>query len=182
MGRRQDNRCKHRKSQKFDDCFADYSEIGMQIAASNLPNSQNSRMADPTTTSIPSPTTDKAQLYIPSSTEKKRAIIMYLLIGIIWAMGKVATQSDYERFHFKQAIWRWMVFLLVLIASVIFLFIPFIKYIPLFVILGMIIILAICIKQANDGKFGREKKNSLSLFAGIGEWMLGLFEIKEKKE
>lgn len=75
-----------------------------------------------------------------------------------------------------------MVFLLVLIASVIFLFIPFIKYIPLFVILGMIIILAICIKQANDGKFGREKKNSLSLFAGIGEWMLGLFEIKEKKE
>lgn len=125
---------------------------------------------------------NQTEVYLPSSAEKKKAIIMYLLIGIIWAIGKVQTQSDYERFHLKQAIGRWMVFLLVLIASVIFMFIPYIKYVPLFVILIMIIILVICVKQANDGKFGRTKKNSLSLFAGIGEWMLGLFEIKENKD
>jgi hypothetical protein len=48
----------------------------------------------------------------------------------------------------------------------------------------MIVILAIYLKQANEGKYGRDPKKSLSLFAGIGEWMLGLFEVKEevKKE
>ncbi|MEI8092137.1 MAG: hypothetical protein WCG98_08320 [bacterium] len=45
----------------------------------------------------------------------------------------------------------------------------------------MIVILGICMKQASDGKYGRKVKNSLSLFAGIGEWMLGLFEVKEEK-
>lgn len=138
-------------------------------------------MAEPTVASMPPETADQKQVYLPSSTEKKRAIIMYLLIGIIWAIGKVSSQSDYERFHLKQAIWRWITFMLILILSVIFLFIPLIKYIPLFIILVMIVILGICIKQANDGKFGRDKKSSLSIFAGIGEWMLGLFEIKETK-
>jgi hypothetical protein len=45
----------------------------------------------------------------------------------------------------------------------------------------MIVILGLCIKQASDGKYGRKKENSLSIFAGIGEWILGIFEIKPTK-
>jgi hypothetical protein len=90
-------------------------------------------------------------------------------------------QSEYESFHLKQAMGRWTVFVLLLMLSLLFLFIPLIKYIPLFVFLGMIIILGLCIKQASDGKFGRKKENSLSIFAGIGKWILGIFEIKPTK-
>ena len=102
---------------------------------------------------------------------------MYLLIGIIWWLGK-KDQSEYESFHLKQAMGRWIIFVLCLFLSLILLFIPLIKYIPLFVFLGMIIILGLCIKQASDGKYGMKKENSLSIFAGIGERILGIFEIK----
>lgn len=129
-------------------------------------------MADVSQKQTTPQTTDNAQLYLPSSTEKKRAVIMYLLIGIIGSVGSVAQQSEYERFHLKQAMgWR-IVFLLILILSVILLFIPLIRFIPLLIILGMIIILAICIKQASDGKYNRSSKSSLSIFAGIGEWIM----------
>lgn len=43
-------------------------------------------MADiipPVTTPIPSTPTDQPSSYLPSSVEKKRAVVMYLLIGII---------------------------------------------------------------------------------------------------
>ncbi len=36
----------------------------------------------------------------------------------------------------------------------------------------MIIILGLCIKQASDGKYGMKKENSLSIFAGVGEWLM----------
>ncbi len=125
------------------------------------------------------PVTDKNQLYIPSSVEKKRAVLMYLLLGIMWSLGESREESEYERFHLKQAIGRWTVFVLILIASVILLFIPLIKYLPLIIILILIIILAIFFKQAVDGRYGRNVKSGLSLFSGIGEWILGLFEIKQ---
>lgn len=139
-------------------------------------------MAENPTTQPIVETTDAKQLYIPSSVEKKRAILMYLLLGIMGSLGKKSQQSDFEYFHLKQAMgWRTML-VLILLVSAILLFIPLIKYIPLIAIVIMIIVLIICIKQANDGQYGRKTKNSLSLFSWIGEWMLGLFEIKQDKE
>lgn len=125
-------------------------------------------------------TVDQSSLYLPSSVEKKRAVVMYLLIGIIWWLGKTG-QSEYESFHLKQAMGRWIIFVLFLLLSLILLFIPLVKYIPLLVFLGMVIILALCIKQASDGKYGRKKENGLSIFAGIGEWIMWLFEVKQTK-
>jgi hypothetical protein len=86
-------------------------------------------------------------------------------------LGK-SDQSEYESFHLKQAMGRWIIFVLCLLLSLVFLFIPLIKYIPIFVFLGMIIILGLCIKQASDGKYGMKKENSLSIFAGVGEWLM----------
>ena len=40
-------------------------------------------MAETTTPITPPVTTPQAQIYLPSSVEKKRAVVMYLLIGII---------------------------------------------------------------------------------------------------
>jgi uncharacterized membrane protein len=141
-------------------------------------------MGEETSPQTPVPTTASEQLYMPSSAEKKRAITMYLLIGIMGSLSGKQEQSVYERFHLKQAMGRWTSLVLILIATVVLLFIPYIKYIPLILLLVMIVVLVIYLKQANDGKYGRDNKSSLSLFAGIGDRMLGLFEVKEevKKE
>lgn len=42
--------------------------------------------------------------YVPSSTEKKRAVMMYLLIGIIAVAFNNTNKSIFEQFHLKQAL------------------------------------------------------------------------------
>lgn len=44
------------------------------------------------------------EVYIPSSTEKKRAVMMYLLIGIIVIAFNNQKKSDFEQFHLKQSL------------------------------------------------------------------------------
>ena len=105
--------------------------------------------------------------YIPSSTEKKRAVMMYLLIGIIAVAFNNSNKSIFEQFHLKQALgWR-AVFLLFLIIASLFMFIPLIKYLPLLIILGMLIFLGIFIKRARDGKYSISSENKLAIFAGL---------------
>lgn len=52
---------------------------------------------------VPTSTESSKTLYIPSSTEKKRAVMMYLLIGII-VVGVNKKTTDFEQFHLKQAL------------------------------------------------------------------------------
>ncbi len=126
---------------------------------------------------VPTSTESSKTLYIPSSTEKKRAVMMYLLIGII-VVGVNKKTTDFEQFHLKQALgWRAM-FLLIVIVTSFFMFIPLIKYIPIFAVVIMVTFLAIFIKKARDGKYSIVQENKLSIFLGLGEWILTLFEVK----
>jgi hypothetical protein len=58
------------------------------------------------TPEIPTPITAEPskEVYIPSSTEKKRAVMMYLLIGIIIVAFNNQKKTDFEQFHLKQSI------------------------------------------------------------------------------
>lgn len=126
---------------------------------------------------VPTSIESSKTLYIPSSTEKKRAVMMYLLIGII-VVGVNKKTTDFEQFHLKQALgWRAM-FLLIVIMTSFFMFIPLIKYIPIFAVVIMVTFLAIFIKKARDGKYSIVQENKLSIFLGLGEWILTLFEVK----
>ena len=119
------------------------------------------------------------EVYIPSSTEKKRAVMMYLLIGIIVVWLNNQKKTDFEQFHFKQALgWR-SIFLLLLIVSSVFMFIPLIKYIPLIILVAMIIFLGVFIKKARDGKYTIAQENKLAIFVSLGEWIMTLFEVKQ---
>jgi uncharacterized membrane protein len=118
--------------------------------------------------------------YAPSSTEKKRAVMMYLLIGIIVVALNNQKKNAFELFHLKQSLgWR-SVFLLLMIASAIFMFLPIIKYLPIFVVLVMIVFLGVFIKRARDGKYTIAQENKLSIFVSLGGWIMDLFEIKEE--
>jgi uncharacterized membrane protein len=112
------------------------------------------------------PTTSQ-EVYVPSSTEKKRAVMMYLLIGIIVVAFNNQKKSDFEHFHLKQSLgWR-AVFLLLVVVTSVFMFIPLIRYIPIFVVVIMVVFLAIFIKRARDGKYTIAQENKLAIFVGL---------------
>ncbi|NOZ43738.1 MAG: DUF4870 domain-containing protein [bacterium] len=90
--------------------------------------------------------------YIPSSSEKKKAVIMYGLFGIVIMIGK-KEMSPFEYFHLKQSVGWWILFVFFFIISSVMFFIPVIKFLGLIPLIAMIVVWAIFIKQAWDGKY-----------------------------
>jgi len=119
-------------------------------------------------------------MYLPSSAEKKRAVVMYFLFGIIMMLPKVQ-MNVFEYFHLKQATGRWMTFVVFFIVFAVLLFLPVIKYLGLIPLIALIGMWAFFIKQARDGKYLVIKDNGkggwLAVFSWIGWWLLTLFEI-----
>ncbi len=98
--------------------------------------------------------------YVPGSSEKKRAVMLYLLLGIILVSTSNIELSEFEVAHFKQALgWR-AVFLLILLVNIVLLFIPFVRWLAVLVLFADIIIAAIFVKQARDGKYYVLKQES----------------------
>lgn len=121
-------------------------------------------------------------VYIPSSTEKKRAVMMYLLIGIIVVALNNQKKSDFESFHLKQALGRRAIFLLLVVTTSIFMFIPMIKYIPVFAVIVMVVFMGIFMKRAWDGKYTIAEESKMAIFHALGGWIFTLFEVKEESK
>ena len=118
-------------------------------------------------------------VYTPSSTEKKRAVMMYLLIGIIVVALNNQKKNVFELFHLKQSLgWR-SVFLFLMVISTIFIFLPFVKFLPILLILIMMVFLILFIKRARDGKYTIAQEKKLSIFVSLGEWVMDLFDVKQ---
>ena len=67
----------------------------------NLQSSSDGKIQEVTTSVTTQPS---QEVYLPSSTEKKRAVMMYLLIGIIVVAFNNQKKSDFESFHLKQSL------------------------------------------------------------------------------
>jgi uncharacterized membrane protein len=119
--------------------------------------------------------------YIPSEIERKRVVVYYLLVGIFFALSK-SKISKYEYFHLKQAIGWWIVFFLVFVLEMLVFWLPIINLIPGLIEFVLLIIWIIFVRNAWKGEYVVEingnKKVLLPLFAGIGAWLLNLFEKK----
>ena len=87
--------------------------------------------------------------YVPSSIERKKALLMYFFVGIVAALSKEEV-SVYEMFHLKQSLGRRMSFFIVLILGVIFIFIPYLWILPVFIFLCFLVIRVIFVKQARE--------------------------------
>lgn len=122
------------------------------------------------------------EVYTPSSTEKKRAVMMYLLIGIIVVALNNQKKSDFESFHLKQALGWWAVFLLLIIVTSIFMLLPVVKYLPIFAVIVMVVFMGVFVKKARDGKYSIAEENKLAIFYALGGRIITLFEVKEEKE
>lgn len=120
---------------------------------------------------------EETPVYMPSSSEKKRVVLMYLLIGIMVYLSKKEINT-YEYYHLKQSTWWWILFILVLVLSVVLLFIPVIKVLWILLLLVFVVSWGFCVKQARDWKYSRSSKLMfMDLFSGVGNWFLWLFEI-----
>ena len=122
------------------------------------------------------------QEYIPSSIEKKRAVVMYMFFWIMVAIS-MENMSDFEYWHLKQAVWRWILFILVLILGSILLFLPIINLLFFLIIFVFVIVWWLFIYYSWNGKPAFEiTKWPIYLFAGVWEWCLDLFDLKLGKK
>lgn len=139
-------------------------------------------MTETQTTQTTQTTTEQSLKYAPSSLEKKRAVVMYGLFGIIIMIGK-KEMNQFEYFHLKQAAGWWISFIFFFIVSSVIFFIPVIKFLGLIPLLAMIVVWVIFVKQAWDGKFDENQtKGPLQVFSGIWIWLLDLFEVWPKTD
>ena len=88
-----------------------------------------------------------AEDYVPSSVERKKAVLMYFFVGIVAALSKEKI-SVYEFFHLKQSIGWWMIFFMAMIVGIIFVFIPRLWIIPVVLFICFLVIWIIFVKQA----------------------------------
>lgn len=120
--------------------------------------------------------------YVPSSIERKKSVLMYFFVGIlVWISNKKLTV--YEIYHLKQSIGWWMIFFILLIFSSFTFRIPFIRILPFFVFLGLIVVRGFFVKQAWDWYyvFGDEKI-LFPFFSGLWWWVVDVFELEIDKE
>lgn len=118
------------------------------------------------------------ECYIPSSVEKKKALMMYFLFGIILVISNKKV-NVFEFFHLKQAMWWWMTFVLSLLFSVIILFIPIIKFLGILLLFFLMAFFIIFCKQAWDGKMHDiDASYSLAVFPSLWSWLFWLFNIE----
>lgn len=116
-----------------------------------------------------------AESYIPSSHERKKAVLMYLLLGIfiVSIKGEV---TEYELFHMKQATGWWTISCLIWIVSVVLLFVPLLRIIPLLIVGVMIVRWAYSVYQARKGHFNNTP-GAWWLLVGVGWWLFDLFDL-----
>jgi uncharacterized membrane protein len=82
---------------------------------------------------------ESTPVYMPSSSEKKRAVLMYLFIGIVVYLSKKDV-NKFEYYHLKQATGRRILFLLALVVSIVLLFIPVIKILAALLLIAFIVV------------------------------------------
>ncbi len=117
--------------------------------------------------------TENKNEYIPGSSEKKRASVMYLFFGIIASLSKTEF-SPFEYYHLKQSIWLRIAILPVVLIS----FVPVLKWIWILILVILIAILWISFYHAWSWKYFENSKNvALSLFSWVWWRFIDLFDL-----
>lgn len=120
--------------------------------------------------------------YLPSSSERKRVITAYLLMGILFFSGKEEL-TVYEYYHYKQAIGRYTVTMFLLLGWLLLFWIPLLGWLPFFFVLINLILLVIFIFKARKGQYLAntiQEDKWKSLYADIGGRVLSIFDIKKR--
>lgn len=121
-----------------------------------------------------------AGVYVPSSSEKKKCVLMYILFWILIMINRKEV-TEFEYFHLKQSMGWWVIFLMVFISSVVLIFVPYIKLLWILPLFVMVCFWLYFIYQVWSWKYIVVwKSNPLWLFWWVWWWTLWLFESEMK--
>lgn len=128
--------------------------------------------------------------YLPSSSEKKQAVMMYMVVWLVLSMWKREV-SPFTHHHIKQSL-GWLVSLVlvvfadlillliwILFAAVSWFIFSFFSFIAFLVTLPILVVWAMWIYQATKWKYIWENEMTnkfFALFSGIGNRVLNLFD------
>jgi len=128
--------------------------------------------------------------YLPSSSEKKQAVMMYMVAGLILSMWKREV-SPFTHHHIKQSL-GWLVSLMLIIfadviliiiwfmfAAISWVIFSFFSFIAFIISLPILIVWGMWIFQATKWRYIWENEFTnkfFALFSGIGNWVLNLFD------
>ena len=128
--------------------------------------------------------------YLPSSSEKKQAVMMYMVAWLILSMWKWEV-SPFTHHHIKQSL-GWLVSLVlivfvdlillllwVLFAALSWVIFSFFSFIAFMVTLPILVVWAMWIFQATKWRYIWENEmvnKFFLLFSGIWNWVLNLFD------
>ena len=128
--------------------------------------------------------------YLPSSSEKKQAVMMYMVAWLILSMWKREV-SPFTHHHIKQSLgWLFSVILTifadfiffmiwVLFAAISWLLFWFFAWVALLITLPVLAVGFMCMYQATKWKYIWESEYTnkfFALFSGMGNWVLNLFD------
>jgi len=123
---------------------------------------------------------NKSPKYLPSSVEKKKVVLFYLFLWLLWSM-QTKEMSIYEFFHFRQAMWWWMWFIILVMTTFVLMIIPVIKILAFLLVIAALSINVYYVYKAMNGEYHRKIESAfLPVFVGIGSWMIWVFDIKIK--
>ena len=120
--------------------------------------------------------------YLPSSSEKKQAVMMYMVAWLILSMWKREV-SPFTHHHLKQSL-GWLVFLVLvifwdLVLSILWIILSFFMWIAALISIPALVIGAMWIYQATKWKYIWESEvtnKCFMLFSGMWNWVLNLFD------
>lgn len=114
--------------------------------------------------------------YIPSQSEMKRAVMMYLLMWILFSL-RSPQLTEYEYFHLCQSLGWWTIFILFIFLIPLGILLKFLFLIIGILMVGMLWIWGFFAYQAYNGKFLTDEDQNwpLAFFAWLGGWILDLF-------
>ncbi len=121
-------------------------------------------------------------MYLPSSSERKRVITAYLLVGVLFFSAK-EDLTVYEYFHFRQVLGRYSLNMLLLLVWLMIFWIPILGWLPFFFVLGNLVLYVVFVMQARRGQYLAnltQENKWKTLYADIGGWILSLFDVKKR--
>ncbi|PZM87140.1 MAG: hypothetical protein DLD55_03030 [candidate division SR1 bacterium] len=122
------------------------------------------------------------QLYLPSSSERKRAITAYLLVGLLFFSSKEEL-TVYEYFHYKQAIGRYTAMMAFMLLWLLIFWIPVLGWLPFLLVLANLVLVILFVFKAWKGEYLAnvlQEQKWKTLYADIGGRILGIFDVKKR--
>ncbi len=122
------------------------------------------------------------QAYLPSSSERKRAITAYLLVGLLFFSSKEEL-TVYEYFHYKQAIGRYTAMMAFMLLWLLIFWIPVLGWLPFLLVLANLVLVIIFVFKAWKGEYLAnvlQEQKWKTLYADIGGRILGIFDVKKR--